>query len=109
MEKFLPKIYNLIQTFQAFITATPFRVIFMISRSVNHQEGHQSPKFYNIPLSFVGLTTLKTLIGWFNKLSVQKIQPLIVIYRRDNIIIGDVHKFVYNMGIFLRVIPNVLL
>ena len=84
MEKFLLKIYNLIQTFQDFNTATPFKVIFMISRSVNHQEGHQSPKFYNTLLSFVGLTTLKTLISCFNKLSVQKIQQLIVIYRRDN-------------------------
>ncbi len=41
------------------------------------------PKVLYKVLFFVGLTTLKTLIGWFIKLSVQTFQP----------IIGDAHQF----------------
>ena len=57
---------------------------------------HQSPKFYNNVFLFVGLTTLGILIVWFIKLSVNKFQPLSLIYRR-----GD---FVYHpsLGMYIN-------
>ena len=49
-----------------------------------------SPKFYNNVFLFVDITTQMPfeglLIRWFTMFSVQKSQPLIVIYRRDNFV-----------------------
>ena len=51
---------------------------------------HLYPEFHNNVFLFVGLTILGTLVNficWFVELSVQKFQPLILIYKRG--------KFVY--------------
>ena len=51
---------------------------------------NQSQKFYNNVFLFVDLTTLfffyLILIGWLIKLSVQKFQPIIVIFRKGNFV-----------------------
>ena len=47
------------------------------------------PKFYNNLFLIVGLTTLRTLMNfdWLvNKINVQTVQPLIVIFKRDNFV-----------------------